>query len=179
MYEVGAESGKLIVAYALQQVGRMVPLDWPYRSGRRGVIAGSGLTVPAHTMLTALSEFYFLAELGDVDVAPAYFVEGVAEVQLCLGFAVDEEDFLEFLFVLAADVVDHLAVVAMAGEGLDAAHLGTHLVLMAEDGDFFIATHNLGAEGLGFTIADAEDGGGGVFDIVGQMVFDTAGLHHA
>jgi len=59
-------------------------------------------------------ELVFLAEFGYLYILPAEGGEGVAEMELGLFLAVDQEELLEFLFLLAADVVNHLAVVAMA-----------------------------------------------------------------
>ena len=124
-------------------------------------------------------QFYFLAEFGDFDVAPAGFEEGVAEVELGLLFAVDQEEGLHFAFVLAVDVLHHFFVVAVTGERFDAAQFGSDLMGMAKDGHFLVATHDFGPKGFGFAVADTEYGGGGVFDVVGEMVFDSASLHHA
>ena len=68
----------------------------------------------------------------------------------------DDEEALHLLLVLAGDVAHHLAIVAVAGEGVDAAQLGAHLMALAEDGDLLVAAHNLGTEGAGFAIAYAE-----------------------
>ena len=124
-------------------------------------------------------QFHFLAEFGYLHSFPAGFVEGLFEVELGLLFAVDEEDFFEFGFFLTADIVNHFAVVAVAREGFDASEFSTYFVTVAEDGDGFVATHNFGSESFGFAVADAENGGGGVVDVVGEVVLDTTGFHHA
>ena len=124
-------------------------------------------------------QFHFLAEFGYLHSFPASFVEGLFEVELGLLFAVDEEDFFEFGFFLTADIVNHFAVVAVAREGFDASEFSTYFVTVAEDGDGFVATHNFGSESFGFAVADAENGGGGVVDVVGEVVLDTTGFHHA
>ena len=94
-------------------------------------------------------------------------------------FAMHDENVAHLLFVLAGEVLDEFLVVAVAGEGLDGGEFGTHLVLGAEDGDLAVAAHDFGPEGGGGTIADRQDGGLGIFDVVGEMVLHTAGLHHA
>ena len=100
-------------------------------------------------------EFYFLAEVGYLYVFPAQAVEGLFEVYLRLLFAMDDKELFEFLLVLTAYVVDHLAVVAVTGEGLDAAQFGTHFIPVAKDRYRLVASHYLGPKGGGFAVAHA------------------------
>ena len=120
-----------------------------------------------------------MAEVGDFDALVAAFVEGLLEMFLSFGFTMYEENLLEVSFFLARNITDQFLVVAVARQRLDAAQVGTHLVVVSEDGDMLVAAHNLGTEGLGLAIADTEDCGPGVVDIVGKMMFHAAGLHHA
>ena len=78
-------------------------------------------------------EFHFLAEVGYLYAFPTQAVEGFFEVYLRLLLAMDDKELFEFLLVLTAYVVDHLAVVAVTGEGLDAAQFGTHFVPVAKE----------------------------------------------
>ena len=125
------------------------------------------------------SQFHSFAECGNGDVFVSFAFEGLLEMFLGLGFAVNEEEVLDLALVLTADVTHHLAVVAVAGEGLNAAQLGTHGVGVSEDGDTLVSTHNLGSECLGLTVAHAENGCCGVFDMVCDVVLYAASLHHA
>ena len=80
-----------------------------------------------------------MAEVGDFDPFPTHPVKGLAEVFLRLGLTVNEEYFLQLALFLAADVVNHLAIVAVAGERLDAAQFGSHFEQVAENGHLLIA----------------------------------------
>ena len=94
-------------------------------------------------------------------------------------FAVDDEEFLHVLGFLAGEIADEFVVVAVAGERLDGGEGGFHLEFHAEDGDLLVAAHNLGAEGGGGAVADRQDGGARVLDVVGEVVFHAPRLHHA
>lgn len=61
-------------------------------------------------------EFYCLSSFGDLNTLIAFFVEGVAEMFLRLGFAMNKEDLFDATFFLTTDIVEHLVVVSMAGE---------------------------------------------------------------
>ena len=119
-----------------------------------------------------------MAEVGYLYVFPAQAVEGFFEVYLRLLLAMDDKELFEFLLVLTAYVVDHLAVVAVTGERFDAAQFGTNFIPVAKDRYRLVTSHYLGPKGGGFAVTHAENGGGGVVDVVGQMVLDAAGFHH-
>lgn len=110
---------------------------------------------------------------------PSVLAKGVGEVELCLFFAMHNEDMFQAGGLLARDIAKDFVVVGMSGEGFDTPNLCTHLVSLAEDRHLFLATHDFGSQGGRLTIADAKDGGGRIVDVVGKVVFDTSGFHHA
>lgn len=61
-------------------------------------------------------EFYCLSSFGNLNSFIAFLVEGVAEMFLRLGFAMNKEDLFDATFFLTTDIVEHLVVVGMAGE---------------------------------------------------------------
>ena len=69
-------------------------------------------------------------------------------------------------------------VVAMTRESLDGFQFGLNFVCHTKDGNDLVATHNFGTQSSRGAVTHAEDGGAGILDIVGQVVFDTAGFHH-
>lgn len=91
----------------------------------------------------------------------------------------DDEDVGDFFLVLAREVLDEFVVVAVSGEGLDGGEMGFYLVHGSEDGDLFVAAHNLGAQRCRGAVADGEDGGTRVLNVVGEVVFYAPRFHHA
>ena len=79
-----------------------------------------------------------------MDIFPSSLFEGVGEMLLCFGLAVNEEEPAEFRLALASYVTHHLVIVAVAREGLDAAQVAAYGVGATEYGDGLIASHNLG-----------------------------------
>ncbi len=70
-------------------------------------------------------------------------------------------------------------VVAVGAHAADAADLGVDFVEDAEDMYLFGAGHEAAAEGMGFAVADEEDGIAGVLDVVADVVHDAAAVGHA
>ena len=94
------------------------------------------------------------------------------------GLAVDEVD----LFFGAGDAVEvfhELAVVGVAGEAVEDFDAGADGDEVTEDGDFGVPFAELPAEGVFRTVADEEDGGARVGEVVLEMVDDAAALTHA
>ena len=94
-------------------------------------------------------------------------------------FAVDDENLLHVLFLLAGQIFNEFGVVAMAGESFDGGEGGLYFEFHSEDGDFFVTAHDFGPEGGWGAVADRQDGGFRVLDIVGEMVLHTSRFHHA
>ena len=110
---------------------------------------------------------------------PAHLGEGLGKVLLRLFLAVHEENLLQFTLILTTDIINHLAVVAMARQRVYAAQLGAHLVQMAKDADSLVASHNLGPESRWLTVANTQHRCRRILNVVGQVVFHASGLHHA
>ena len=104
------------------------------------------------------------------------FRVGVARIVL----AVHDENLLQPLVaLLTGEILYKFVIVSMSRVGIDAGERGAHLVLVAENGDLLIAAHNLRTQRGRGTVAHAQDRGLRILDVVGQVVFDTPGLHHA
>ena len=91
----------------------------------------------------------------------------------------DENLLQPFVAFLAGEVADKLVIVAMTGEGIDAGEGGADLIFVAENGNPLVAAHNLRTQGGRGAVAHTQDGRLRVLDVVGQVMFDTPGLHHA
>lgn len=91
----------------------------------------------------------------------------------------NQEHFFDGRLVLAVQEGEHLAVVAMAAEGFDPYDIRVHVVFIPEYGDDFLAAHKSRSQCARGTIAYHQDGVFGIGNVVGQVVFDPAGLHHA
>ena len=128
-----------------------------------------------------LFQFKSLARLRDDDVVPAFLAKLTAVIFLCLQVAMHDECLLHLAWVLAAEVVNHLLVVAVAAESIDFEDFGQYGVFQAEDGNFvrLWLLQKFGAQCGGSAIADGEDAVVGVLDAVGDVVLDATGFHHA
>jgi len=107
-----------------------------------------------------------------------FFAHGGGEGGAAVGFAVDEPD-VAAAAAGAGEPVEQFAVVGVTGEGVEDFDGGADVVGFAEDIDFAVTAAEFPAEGMFGAVADEEDGGGGVGDVVLEVVEDAAGFAHA
>jgi len=125
-----------------------------------------------------LSEAVLGVKLGDADVGEAFFEEAGLKGLLDVVFAVNDKQGADLFGVLAGEELAEVFVVAVGAHAADAADLGVDLVADAEDVDLLRTGHEAAAEGMGFAVADEEDGVTAVADIVLDMVLDATGIGH-
>jgi hypothetical protein len=118
-------------------------------------------------------------QLGNLDVGKAFPDQAVAEGLLDIVFAVDDEEGLYLSGVLASEELGEVFVVAVGAHAADAADLGVDFVEDAENMYLFCAGHEAAAEGMGFAVADEEDGIAGVLDVIADVVHNPAAVGHA
>ena len=76
-------------------------------------------------------------------------------------------------------ILQQLAVVCMAGEGIHLPDSGAHAVLLAQDRDLLPSVDDLTSQGMFRAIPYKKDGILRIADVVCQMVQDASGLAHA
>lgn len=122
-------------------------------------------------------ELEFLVWGGVFDVFEAAFVEVAFEFLGLILFAVDQEDFFEAFDL--ADVIQEVAAVGVAGEGIHFYDFGANVIGIAENVDHFLAVEDFATKGvLGHESYD-HNGVAGVFDVVFEVVEDAAAFTHA
>ena len=115
-----------------------------------------------------LNQFIFFPEARHIRLLKPCFPQVLGVGLAHVAFAMHDENAFEFFVAfLAGEIADELLVVAVAGEGVDALQMGFHLIHLPEDGDFLVAAHDLGAQRRGGAVADAQDGGLRIFNVVG------------
>ena len=92
-----------------------------------------------------------------------------------------DEGLLHLARVLAAEVIYHFLVVAVAAEGIYLENLSIDSVFRAKDGygSRLRILQQFGSQCSRRAIADGEDAVVGVLDAVGDVVFHATSLHHA
>src|ERR1700722_5702895 len=85
------------------------------------------------------SQDLFREELWDLHIRKTFFEQAVFEGLLYIVFAVDDEDGLYFLGVLAGEELQEVNIVAVGAHAADAADFGMDLVKDAEDVYFLCA----------------------------------------
>jgi len=76
-------------------------------------------------------------------------------------------------------VIDQLGAIGMGTKAVDGHNLRFDVILFAKDLDHGLMLNQPAAEGIGRLPADDEHRVAGVFDVVLQVMQDTAGLGHA
>ena len=118
-------------------------------------------------------------QLRNLHVGKTFFEQPIPEGLLDVVFAMDDEESLHLLRVLAGKELGEVFVVAVGAHAADAADLGMDFVEDAENVDLLCAGHEPAAQGVRLAIANEEDGIAGVLDVIADMVYDPATVCHA